>query len=54
MKRLKGEITYVSEITLKGARVRIRTENTEALQAIHEFLRFQIADHRTKDSTQVQ
>ena len=54
MKRLKNEITYMVEITQKGARVRIRTENSEALQAIHEFLRFQITDHRTKDSIQVQ
>ena len=54
MKRLKGEITYIPEITQKGARVRISTENSEALLAIHEFLRFQITDHRTRDSTQVQ
>jgi hypothetical protein len=54
MKRLKNEIAYTAEISEKGARVRIRTENSEALQAIHEFLRFQIADHRTKDSLQVQ
>ena len=54
MKRLKNEITYTEEIAQKGARVRIRTENPEALKAIHEFLRFQITDHRTKDSLQVQ
>jgi hypothetical protein len=53
MKRLKNEITYTAEITQKGALVRIRTGNSEALQAIHEFLRFQITDHRTKDSLQV-
>ena len=54
MQRLKNEITYTAEITQKGARVRIRTENSEALQAIHEFIRFQITDHRTKDSVEVQ
>jgi hypothetical protein len=54
MQRLKNEITYAAEITQKGACVRIRTENSEALQAIHAFLRFQIADHRTKDSIEVQ
>jgi hypothetical protein len=54
MRRLKYEITYTAEIAQKGARVRIKTENSEALQAIHEFLRFQITDHRTKDSLQVQ
>jgi hypothetical protein len=54
MKRLKNEITYSAGITEKGAGVRIKTENKEALKAIHEFLRFQIIDHRTNDSLQVQ
>jgi hypothetical protein len=54
MKRLKNEITYTAGVTEKGARVRIRTENQEALEAIHAFLRFQITDHRTKDPLQVQ
>jgi hypothetical protein len=31
--------------------VRIKTENRDALNAIHEFLRFQIADHHTDDTT---
>jgi hypothetical protein len=47
MRRLKNEITYVAEITQKGARVRIRTENSDALQAIHEFLPF--SDHRSSN-----
>jgi hypothetical protein len=54
MKRLKNEITYTAGITQMGAGVRIKTENQEALKAIHEFLRFQITDHRTNDSLQVQ
>ena len=54
MKRWKNEITYAAQMTQKGARVQIRTENQEALKAIHEFLRFQITDHRTKDSLQTQ
>jgi hypothetical protein len=54
MQRLKNEITYTAEITEKGARVRIRTGNSQALEAIHEFLRFQITDHRTQDSIEVQ
>jgi hypothetical protein len=53
MKRLKNEISYGAEITQRGALLRIRTGNSEAVQAIHEFLRFQITDHRTKDSLQV-
>jgi hypothetical protein len=54
MKRLKDEIIYAAESAPKGARVLITTENPEALQAIHDFLRFQITDHRTKDSLEVQ
>jgi len=53
MKRLKTEISYNAEIAQRGALLRITTGNSEALQAIHDFLRFQIADHRTKDSLQV-
>lgn len=54
MKRLKNEIIYAAESTANGARVLITTENSEALKAIHQFLRFQITDHRTKDSLGVQ
>ena len=53
MKRLKNEISYSAEIAQRGALLRIRTANSEAVQAIHDFLRFQITDHRTKDSLQV-
>jgi hypothetical protein len=53
MKRLKSEITYTAQITQIGARVRIVTENPQALNAIHEFLRFQILDHRTNDSFKI-
>ena len=53
MKRLKGQITYTAKKTADGAMVRIATKNQEALAAIHEFLRFQIKDHRTGDSLTV-
>lgn len=53
MQRLKSEIKYEYEETERGARVRIRTANAEALAAVHEFLRFQIEDHKTGDSTEV-
>ncbi len=49
MKYLKDQIAYTAENTAKGAQVRIVTENPEALVAVHEFLRFQIKDHRTND-----
>lgn len=53
MQRLKSEIEYDYEEAERGARVRIRTANAEALAAVHEFLRFQIEDHKTGDSTEV-
>jgi hypothetical protein len=53
MQRLKAEIKYDYEETERGARVRIRTADAEALSAVHEFLRFQIKDHETGDPTEV-
>jgi hypothetical protein len=53
MERLKAEIRYEYAETGRGARVSIRTENEEALAAVHDFLRFQIEDHRTGDPTEV-
>ena len=53
LQRLKAEIRYEYEETERGARVRIKTANAEALAAIHDFLRFQIEDHKTGDSTEV-
>ena len=50
MLRLKNDIEYKFEKTKLGARVRISTKNPEALQAIHDFLRFQIKEHKTGDS----
>ena len=53
MERLKSEIEYRYEETGRGGRVRIKTANEEALRAVHDFLRFQIEDHRTGDPTGV-
>jgi len=53
LQRLKTEITYKVENTDQGARVRIMTRNAEALNAIHEFLRFQIKEHHTGDPLEV-
>lgn len=49
MERRKAEITYSYEQTERGATVRIRTQNPDALDAVHDFLRFQIQDHQTGD-----
>jgi hypothetical protein len=49
MKQKRGEITYTYLPTQRGAMVRIVTHDSEALKAVHEFLAFQIEDHRTGD-----
>jgi hypothetical protein len=49
MQRLKGDIEYKYAETKTGGKVLISTKDPEALKAIHEFLRFQIEDHRTGD-----
>ncbi len=49
MKKLRDQIQYKFEEMDRGARVRITTKNAEALEAIHQFLRFQISDHQTGD-----
>ena len=49
LRRLKAEVTYRFEKTGRGGLVRVTTKNQEALQALHEFLRFQIKDHGTDD-----
>jgi hypothetical protein len=53
MKEKHSAITYTSIETPKGAKVRIVTHDPDALKAVHEFLRFQIKDHRTGDSVAV-
>jgi hypothetical protein len=50
MQKLKGEIKYDYEEIDRGAAVRISTTNPAALKAIHDFLRFQIDEHKTGDS----
>jgi hypothetical protein len=49
MKSKRASITYVFELMPSGGRVRIKAANAEALEAVHQFLRFQIDDHRTGD-----
>jgi len=54
LQKLKTEITYQYEEIGRGGRVHITTDNKEALAAVHEFLRFQITDHQTGDSTEIE
>ena len=53
LQRLKSAISYRFEKTATGGRVAIRTTDPEALNAVYEFLRFQITDHQTGDSPAV-
>jgi hypothetical protein len=48
MKRLQSEIEYAFEKTERGGRVRIKTQNAEALAAVQDFLRFQAREHGTE------
>lgn len=53
MKKKRDTITYSYAATDRGGLVLIKTTDPEALKAIHEFLLFQIRDHRTGDSEEI-
>jgi len=48
LQRLKSAIRYSYVATKTGGRVEIATTNPEARDALHEFLRYQIAEHSQK------
>jgi hypothetical protein len=54
MKEKNSAITYTFAPTKQGAMVKIETNDPEALKAIHEFLVFQIKDHRTGDPSEIE
>ena len=49
MAELREKITYRYEDTPYGGRVRITSADAHAVTAIHQFLRFQIDEHKTGD-----
>jgi hypothetical protein len=53
MKEKRAEISYTFDELPAGGRVRIKTANQDALNAVYEFLRFQIVDHHTGDTTDI-
>jgi hypothetical protein len=53
MKEKRAEISYSFEDLPSGGKVRLKTTNPDALKAIHDFLRFQIDDHHTEDSVDI-
>lgn len=52
MTRLKDQIHYKYEDIESGGRVVISSENPEAVKAVHDFLKFQIREHKTGDPLQ--
>jgi hypothetical protein len=53
MTKLKDRLSFKYVETPRGGRVDVVTTDKDALAAVHEFLKFQIADHKTGDSTRV-
>ena len=53
MKEKRAELSYNFEELPSGGRVRIKTTNPDAPKAVHDFLRFQIEDHHTGDTTEI-
>ncbi len=54
MQRHKDDIAYTFERNDRGGSVRIATKNADALNAIHDFLRYQIKEHATGDPLTVE
>jgi TusA-related sulfurtransferase len=53
MKLMKSAIRYTYEEMPSGGRIRIKSDDPIGLAAIHDFLRFQIAEHQTGDALEV-
>ena len=53
MARLKSDLHWELQQIPRGARLTVTADTQQAADAVHEFLRFQIADHHTGDCTAV-
>jgi hypothetical protein len=53
MQAQKDAIHYSFEKLDKGGAVKIESQNADALSAIHDFLRFQIEEHKTGDPLEI-
>lgn len=53
LQKLKDKVAYVFVETKQGGSVQIKTSNKKALEAVYQFLRFQITDHQTGDALTV-
>jgi predicted lipid-binding transport protein (Tim44 family) len=54
MGKLRADIAYRYEELPAGGRIRITTKSAPALAAVHDFLRFQVTEHRTANSGKVE
>lgn len=54
MKARKAKITYQFESTPTGAKVIITTADPKASEAVHDYLRYQIREHKTGDPLDLQ
>jgi hypothetical protein len=52
-RRLMEKSATNTKETDRGGLIQISTRNRQALQAIHEFLKFQINEHMTEDPLEV-
>jgi len=52
MKARRDKMTFSFESLPAGGRVAIKTTDGRAREALHEFLRFQIREHKTGDPLQ--
>jgi len=50
MKLMKSVIHYTYEEIPSGGKIRIKSEDSIAVAAIHDFFRFQITEHQTGDT----
>lgn len=53
MKQLHADISYRYEPLPAGGRIRIASRNPKAVAAVHDFLRYQIREHKTGDPTEL-
>jgi hypothetical protein len=54
MKAHKDKITYQYESIANGAKAIITTEDPKALKSVHDYLRYQIREHKTGDPLALQ
>jgi len=51
MQKMKDKIRYQFRKSPQGGKLRISSSNSSAVEAVHQFLKFQIQEHQTGDPT---